>query len=54
LVALIGGSIALLIGAMVTLVLGWAGEHQYMLFVSIAASSGAAIMLALAYARSRE
>ena len=53
-VGLISGSMALLIAAMVTLVLGWAGERQLLLFVSIASSSGAAIALALAYARSKE
>lgn len=51
--ALIGGSLLLIVGAAVALVLGWVGADESLVWTSIVASVGAAVMLSLAYYRSK-
>jgi len=48
-----GGSLVAIIGAALALVLGWTSTDQALLFVSIGASSVAAVCMALAYSSSR-
>lgn len=50
---LIGGSLTLIVLSTVALVFGWLTENEPMVWVSIAASVSSAILLALAYSRSR-
>jgi uncharacterized RDD family membrane protein YckC len=50
---LIAGSIMLILASAVTLVLGWIGANESMIWASIFASVGAAVCLALAYYRSK-
>jgi hypothetical protein len=51
--ALIGGSLLLILGSAITLVVGWTSADESLIWTSIAASVGAAIMLSIGYARSR-
>lgn len=51
--ALIGGSLLLIVGAAVALVIGWIGADESLIWTSIAASVGAAVMLSLGYYRSK-
>ena len=51
--ALIGGSMLLIALAAITLVIGWIGADPPLIWVSIAASVVAAVLLALGYYRSR-
>ena len=51
--ALIGGSVLLIAGATIALVLGWVSASSSLIWTSIVASAGAAVMLALGYYRSR-
>ena len=50
---MIAGSIILIVASAVALVLGWVGANETLIWVSIAASVGAAVCLALAYYRSK-
>jgi hypothetical protein len=50
---LIAGSLALLAAAAVAVVYGWITANQTFVLLSIAASVGTAVLLALAYSRSR-
>ncbi len=50
---LIAGSIMLILVSAVTLVLGWIGANESLIWGSIFASVGAAVCLALAYYRSK-
>lgn len=50
---LIAGSLLLLAGAAVSVVYGWISENQTFVWLSVAASAGTAVLLALAYSRSR-
>lgn len=50
--ALIGGSLLLIAGAAVTLVIGWIGADPPLIWISIASSVAAAVLLALGYYRS--
>lgn len=47
------GSLLLITGAAVTLVFGWLGVDRVMLWLSIAASTVAGVLLAIAYSESR-
>ena len=49
---LLGGSILLIAGSGVALVLGWLNANEGFIWTSIAATAGAAVLLALAYFRS--
>lgn len=51
--ALIAGSIAAILISAGTLVFGWLGANESLIWTSIVASVTAAVLLALAYARSR-
>ena len=51
--ALIGGSVLLIAGAALALVFGWIGADTNLIWVSIAASVMAAVLLALGYHRSK-
>ena len=51
--ALIGGSLLLIVGAAIALVIGWIGEDESLIWASIVASVAAGVMLSLAYYRSR-
>lgn len=51
--ALIGGSLLLILGSAITLVIGWTSADESLIWTSIVASVGAAIMLSIGYARSR-
>ena len=51
--ALIGGSMLLIAMAAITLVIGWIGADPPLIWLSIAASVMAAVLLALGYYRSR-
>lgn len=48
-----GGSVLLIAASAVALALGWANADEVLIWTSITASSAAAVMLALAYFRSR-
>ncbi|MGH2786739.1 MAG: hypothetical protein ACRDJV_02365 [Actinomycetota bacterium] len=50
---LLGGSLLLIVLAATSIVLGWANSQALLIYVSIAASAGVAICLAVAYNRSR-
>lgn len=50
---LIGGSILLIAGSAIALAFGWVASDESLIWTSIAASVGAAVLLALAYYRSR-
>jgi hypothetical protein len=50
---LIAGSILLILASAVSLGLGWVGANETLIWVSILASVGAAVCLALAYYRSK-
>jgi hypothetical protein len=50
---LVGGSVLLIATSAVALAVGWANADESLIFTSIAASSAAAVLLALAYFRSR-
>ena len=50
---MIGGSVLLIAGATIALVLGWVSASSSLIWTSIIASVGAAVMLALGYYRSR-
>ncbi|HJR44039.1 MAG TPA: hypothetical protein VJ927_00380 [Actinomycetota bacterium] len=51
--ALIGGSLLLIAGSAIALVIGWTSADESLIWTSIAASVGAAVMLSLGYYRSR-
>ena len=51
--ALIGGSLLLIVVAAVALAMGWIGANESLIWTSIAASVGAAVMLSLGYYRSK-
>jgi Zn-dependent protease with chaperone function len=51
--ALIGGSVLLIVIASVTLVLGWAGTNEPLIYTSITSSVASFVCLALAYYRSK-
>ncbi|MDP9069059.1 MAG: hypothetical protein M3N53_12045 [Actinomycetota bacterium] len=51
--ALIGGSLLLIAGSAIVLVIGWTSANESLIWTSIAASVGAAIMLSLGYYRSK-
>lgn len=51
--ALIGGSLLLIVGAAIALVIGWIGEDESLIWTSIVASVAAGVMLSLAYYRSK-
>lgn len=51
--ALIGGSLLLIVVAAVALTMGWVGANESLIWTSIAASVGAAVMLSLGYYRSK-
>lgn len=51
--ALIGGSLLLIVGAAIALVIGWIGEDEPLIWTSIIGSVAAGVMLSLAYARSK-
>lgn len=50
---LIAGSIGLIVLSAVALVFGWLGASETLIYLSIAASVGAAVTLALAFGKSR-
>lgn len=50
---LLGGSILLIAGSALALVVGWVDANETYIWTSIAATAGAAILLALAFFRSR-
>lgn len=50
---LIAGAVLLIVGSAISLVAGWIGANETFIWVSIFASVGAALCLALAYHRSR-
>lgn len=50
---LLGGAIGLILLSAVVLVFGWAGSNENLVWMSVLASVGAAVCLALAYYRSR-
>lgn len=50
---LIGGSVLLIAASAIALVFGWAGASEPLILTSIVASVASAVMLALAYYRSR-
>lgn len=51
--ALIGGSLLLIAGSAIALVIGWTSADESLIWTSIAASVAAAVMLSLGYYRSR-
>lgn len=51
--ALIGGSLLLIVGAAITLVLGWTSADESLIWTSIGASVAAAVLLSLGYHRSK-
>lgn len=51
--ALIGGSLLLIVGASIALVIGWIGEDESLIWASIVSSVAAGVMLAMAYGRSK-
>jgi hypothetical protein len=51
--ALIGGSVLLIIVASVSLVMGWAGTNEPLIYTSITSSVASFVCLALAYYRSK-
>jgi hypothetical protein len=51
---LIAGSVLLIVVSAFALVFGWAGTSAPLIWVSIAASAGAAVCLALAYSASKQ
>lgn len=51
---LLGGAIGLIVLSAVALVLGWLGANETFIWISILASAGAAVCLALAFQRGRE
>src|SRR5919106_6075958 len=51
--ALVGGSVLLIVVAATSLVLGWTSADGSLIWTSIGASVGAAVLLALGYYRSR-
>ena len=51
---LIGGSVVLIMASAFALVLGWANASAPLIWVSIVASGGAAVCLALAYSASKQ
>lgn len=51
--ALIGGSLLLIAGSAIALVVGWTSADESLIWTSIAASVAAAVMLSLGYYRSR-
>lgn len=51
--ALIGGSLLLIVGAAIALVIGWIAADESLIWTSIAGSVAAAIMLSLGYYRSK-
>ena len=51
--ALIGGSLLLIVVAAVSLGMGWIGANESLIWTSIVASVGAAVMLSLGYYRSK-
>lgn len=51
---LIAGAILLIVASAVTLIFGWIGSNETLIWTSIAGSVGAAICLALAYYRSKQ
>ena len=51
--ALIGGSLLLIVVAAVALAMGWVGANESLIWTSIVASVGAAVMLSLGYYRSK-
>lgn len=50
---LILGSIGLIVVSAIALVAGWIGSNESLIWISVGASVGAAVCLALAYYRSR-
>ncbi len=52
--ALIGGALLLIAASAITLVIGWIGADPPLIWISIAASVAAAVLLALGYYRSKE
>lgn len=51
---LIAGSVLLIVVSALALVFGWANTSAPLIWVSIAASAGAAVCLALAYSASKQ
>lgn len=51
--SLIFGSISLIVVSAIALVAGWIGSNESLIWISVIASVGAAVSLALAYYRSR-
>lgn len=51
--ALIGGSLLLIVVAAIALAMGWVGANESLIWTSIVASVGAAVMLSLGYYRSK-
>ena len=51
---LIGSSVLLIVVSAFALVFGWANASALLIWVSIAASAGAAVCLALAYSASKQ
>lgn len=51
--SLILGSIVLIVVSAIALVAGWIGSNESLIWVSVIASVGAAVCLALAYYRSK-
>ncbi|HYI45946.1 MAG TPA: hypothetical protein VE174_10880 [Actinomycetota bacterium] len=52
--ALIGGSMLLIAGSAIALVFGWISAEANLIWISIGASVGAGILLALGYSRSKQ
>lgn len=50
---LMAGAMALIVASTVALVMGWTSTDQSLLIASITASALAAVLMALAYSRSR-
>jgi hypothetical protein len=50
---LIAGSLLLLTGAAASVVYGWISENQAFVWLSVASSAGTAVLLALAYSKSK-
>ncbi len=51
--ALVGGSLLLIVGAAIALVIGWVAADESLIWASIGASIAAAVMLSLGYHRSK-
>ena len=51
---LIAGAILLIVLSAVTLIFGWVGSNETLIWISIAGSVGSAVCLALAYYRSKQ